>query len=316
MDWGRETSIDENGMEITRVFHSSGKYVLSVYSYGATVVSWGHDSQEMLFVSKKAILNGTKAIRGGVPIVFPQFGQPNTAMPQHGIARTSIWTIDSFSQNDRENASLVLTLEDSPQSLLLWPYKFQLVYTIKISLEGLYFSLVVSNTDPGPNPFQFNALFHTYFSVDAIESVVVNGLQNTFYSNKLENNNIFLADEVSPIIIEKEVDNIHINKSGHLLGSIVLYRNEEIEDGVEGVVSQVTISKNAYIQDKGSLCKVDVPVDVVVWNPWIEKSKAIADLDDDAYLYFICIEPGVVSEPVTLSSGNLFVLEQFLVPRK
>jgi glucose-6-phosphate 1-epimerase len=49
----------------------TGEYV-QVYLYGATVTSWKlADGEEQLFVSSKAILDGSKAIRGGIPVVFP-----------------------------------------------------------------------------------------------------------------------------------------------------------------------------------------------------------------------------------------------------
>ena len=41
-----------------------------------------------LFVSKRSVFDGKKAIRGGVPFVFPIFG-PSSVMPQHGFARIS-----------------------------------------------------------------------------------------------------------------------------------------------------------------------------------------------------------------------------------
>ena len=40
------------------------------------------------FNSKKAKLDGTKAIRGGIPVCFPQFG-PWEFGAQHGFARVS-----------------------------------------------------------------------------------------------------------------------------------------------------------------------------------------------------------------------------------
>lgn len=49
----------------------SGESV-SVHLYGATVTSWKlANGEEQLFVSSKAILDGSKAIRGGIPVVFP-----------------------------------------------------------------------------------------------------------------------------------------------------------------------------------------------------------------------------------------------------
>ncbi len=55
--------------------------------------SWKVDGEEMIFVSKKAIMDGSKAVRGGIPICFPAFG-PWEYGPQHGFARSSkCWKI-------------------------------------------------------------------------------------------------------------------------------------------------------------------------------------------------------------------------------
>ena len=56
--------------------------------HGCTIVSWRVNNQEQLFVSKKSVFDGKKAIRGGIPFVFPIFG-PSSVMPQHGFARIS-----------------------------------------------------------------------------------------------------------------------------------------------------------------------------------------------------------------------------------
>lgn len=45
--------------------------------------------------------------------------------------------------------------------------------------------------------------------------------------------------------------------------------------------------------------------DVVVWNPWIEKAKGMADFGpDDAYKNMICVEAGSVAAWQTLEAGD------------
>jgi D-hexose-6-phosphate mutarotase len=38
----------------------------------------------------------------------------------------------------------------------------------------------------------------------------------------------------------------------------------------------------------------------VLWNPWIEKTKGMADMSPEEYKEFVCVEAGAVAEPVTL----------------
>lgn len=45
---------------------------VEVLLYGATVLSWkSANGKENLFVSDKAHLDGSKPVRGGIPVVFP-----------------------------------------------------------------------------------------------------------------------------------------------------------------------------------------------------------------------------------------------------
>ena len=73
---------------VTLVHGSDASTSCSVRRYGATVVSWKVQGQENLFVSSQAVLDGSKAIRGGIPVCFPSFG-PWEFGAQHGFARTS-----------------------------------------------------------------------------------------------------------------------------------------------------------------------------------------------------------------------------------
>ena len=45
---------------------------VEVHLHGATVISWkSNNGRENLWLSEKAVLDGSKPIRGGIPVVFP-----------------------------------------------------------------------------------------------------------------------------------------------------------------------------------------------------------------------------------------------------
>jgi len=61
-------SLRENKVEATLPTGES----VTVHLFGATVTSWKlANGREQLFVSEKARLDGSKPIRGGIPVVFP-----------------------------------------------------------------------------------------------------------------------------------------------------------------------------------------------------------------------------------------------------
>lgn len=64
-----------------------------IYLWGGTVTSWKQNNIEKIFVSEKALFNGVKAIRGGIPIVFPVFGQPSK-IPLPSDANPSILSME------------------------------------------------------------------------------------------------------------------------------------------------------------------------------------------------------------------------------
>ena len=117
--------------------------------------------------SDKAIFENGKAIRGGVPVVWPQFGPGQ--LPQHGFARVKAWQLGDKSIGD--DVTVQLHLSEDESTLKIWPHKFHLTVTVRLSGQTLHQELAVKNTDD--HPFDFTALFHTYFTVDDIKKTKV-----------------------------------------------------------------------------------------------------------------------------------------------
>lgn len=114
--------------------------------------------------SDKAIFAPGKAIRGGIPIVWPQFGPG--LLPQHGFARVKSWRLGKT--NTDSHVSVDLHLSNDEETFQLWPHKFTLILTIRLNENSFYQELTVQNDDD--HTFEFTALFHTYFTVDDIKT--------------------------------------------------------------------------------------------------------------------------------------------------
>lgn len=71
------------------------------------------EQKERLFVSSTAALDGSKPVRGGIPVVFPCFGAPShpdhTKLSQHGFARNEIWTFADVVMDNEAGVSVRLS---------------------------------------------------------------------------------------------------------------------------------------------------------------------------------------------------------------
>ena len=137
-----------------------------VHLFGATVISWTVNGIEQLFLSSKAVLDGSKAIRGGIPLVFPQFG-PSTGrkypLAQHGFARLVHWRVIT---KDESSVLLEFKSHDHPTVVKDYPHSFTLQYRVTLKSGSIDMEAMVFNT--GVDNISFDWLFHTYFKVDDV----------------------------------------------------------------------------------------------------------------------------------------------------
>lgn len=82
--------------DLTTITHTASGATAQIHAVGATVISFkGANGRENLFCSSKAVMDGSKAIRGGIPICFPIFGPPtgDSTMPQHVSHKMCKWRV-------------------------------------------------------------------------------------------------------------------------------------------------------------------------------------------------------------------------------
>jgi glucose-6-phosphate 1-epimerase len=136
---------------------------------GAQVVSWiPAGGQEQLFVSERSAFTPGLPVRGGIPVVFPQFSNRGP-LPKHGFARNQPWRITSMG-----NSRAVFALDACAETRQLWPHEFAL--ELAVAVEGATLDLQLTVRNPGPASFSFTAALHSYLSVSDATRVRLEGL--------------------------------------------------------------------------------------------------------------------------------------------
>lgn len=271
----------------------------TVLLHGAHVVSWiPAGGVERLYLSPKSAYGEGQAIRGGVPVIFPQFNQrgPDFSLPKHGFARTRRWMLDvddgdgpgrsadgqAFASAGR--AAVRLRLEQDPLTLALWPHPFTLTLTVSLLPRQLVLALDVAS--PGAVPLAFTAALHTYLQVADIGNATVSGLQGVRYLDAVTGTGSVASDDV--LAFSRETDRIYYEVPGPLT---LAEAGGGLEVAMEGFR------------------------DAVVWNPWVERCAALPDMPDEGYRSMLCIEAAVIDKPVVLGQGESWSGRQVLTVR-
>jgi glucose-6-phosphate 1-epimerase len=242
--------------------------------YGGHVLSYrptGHGP--VLFVSASSEFVRGKPIRGGIPVCWPWFGKRAEGGPTHGFARISDWTVVATSYTS-DYTELTLGLKDSPETRALWPHTFELRLDIRLG-DSLRLMLTSGNTDK--ETVRLSQAFHPYFRVMRIEDVEVDGLDGAACDDRVTGEK---SMQRGPLSIGCEVDRIyHPSANGATIHDKALGRN--ITETFKGTKT------------------------LVVWNPWIAKSRAMADFGDDEYKSMLCVEPVCTADTsFTLEPGK------------
>lgn len=253
-----------------------------IYLYGAHVTSWiPSGGSEALFLSPKAEFRHGSSIRGGVPIIFPQFAKLGQ-LPAHGFARTLTWELAKSAPD-----YAVLRLRENEDRLSIWPHKFEIEYTVRIGGSRLELSLRVTNTDSVP--FEFTSALHTYLRVGNLRRTTVGGLKGLWFVDRT-NPSANIAREATQkdewLEFPAEVDRLYFES----MHPVQLVQDEQ----------RVSLEQEGFM-------------DTVVWNPGPEKCAASKDMLPDSYLEFVCIEAAAVEKPIRLGPGESWAGMQRLI---
>lgn len=266
---GRETTIaGQPAIELALPQGDS----LRVTLHGAQVLSWVSGGQERLYLSPKSIMDGQAAMRGGVPVCFPQFNQRGPLaerLPKHGFARNLPWQADAPELNG-DHAQLTLRLSDSAQTHAWWPQAFEAQLHIELSPGALKITLCVHNTDD--QPLAFSGALHTYLAVPDVTQATLQGLGG-----------------------QPEWDSL---TDTHAPAADTLRFADEFDRVYAAAPVPMTLNQTLQISQSPSWANT------VVWNPAKALCARLADMPADGWRHMLCVEAAQVFEPIHLPAGE------------
>ena len=249
--------------------------------FGGQLLSWSTpDGLERFYLSPQAVRDGSAAIRGGVPVCWPQFNRRGP-LPKHGFARLSRWRVQS---QQADCAVLQLALDDVPAQLLhdaqgqtVWHHPFALELEVQLLPGALALTLQARNT--GDQPFRFTTALHSYLAVDDIAALRIRGADGLRYWDAVAGADPEFLQQQGDITFSGETDRVYPR----------LPQVQLIEPG-----------RQLWLEQPDSMQQS------VVWNPGAALCATLADLPADGYRHFVCVEVAQIDDEVELQPGAVW----------
>jgi glucose-6-phosphate 1-epimerase len=253
----------DNDTGLIRGCLATARAQLEFFVHGAHLARFTPMGQKpWLFMSQEARFAADEPIRGGVPIVFPWFGNgvDGKSSPAHGFARITPWELTGVTIG--EESMLSFELVSSDRTRLEWGHDFRARYYVYFG-DALTLSLEIENTDE--RAWSFEAALHTYLSVSDVRQATVEGLDGVSYLDSLTGQ---MQTQRGDVTFQGETDRIYQQAPESLL----------LHD--PGANRKLQISSNG--------------LSTIVWNPWVDKSRRMDDFGNDEWPEMLCIESGAV----------------------
>ena len=236
----------------------------TILTQGAQLIEWTPTGHKpVLWSTDISYFKTGKAFRGGIPICWPWFGKAQ--LPAHGFARLMPWALLSHTE-DEHGAHLLFELTDTLQTREIFPHSFRLLLQMDVGAT-CHLDLSIDA------PIATTGALHTYFQTSDIAKSRVDGLGDR-YIDALQENAVIVA-ATNDLTIDRSTDRIYTN--------------------APAITALITVDQTLHISHQSHS-------DVVIWNPWIEASVAIADMNSNDYCHMICIETARISTPLSQRS--------------
>ena len=284
------------GHDALRLTTRHGSATLALH--GAQLLSWQPTGQrEMLWLSLQA-LPEPAAIRGGVPLCWPWFSRQgqSASAPQHGLVRTLAWQVSAIHASSDDEISLSLQpraqlgLDDVGAARLV-ALALGLHVSLRITL-GPTLSQTLHTHNLGSETFPLTQALHSYLAVGDAAQVAIDGLAGLVYQDKLRG----MAPNMQRVPFAFAPD----------LACDRIYHHPGAAQPKRYTLIDPVWQRRIVIETQGS-------ESVVVWNPGPEGARQIADMPDEGWQDFVCIEASNAGpDGVALAPGAQHWLSQQL----
>ena len=190
--------------------------------FGSTVIGWHPSSStskdySAIFLSKDT--KPGKAFRGGIPIVFPVFGEvkDHGDVPEqiknctrHGFCRDRNWKLENKQSEKEDKASVTMSLSSDDETSLLekFPCPFKISHTVTLTKDTLETTLKVEHLSTSKyDSMPFHALFHTYLGLPSA-TAKASGLKGIGYNDKVAGK-VVSSNEVEQQGWSQEIDRVY-----------------------------------------------------------------------------------------------------------
>lgn len=259
---------------------------VTVLLHGAQVVSWVAGGRERLYLSPASRWDGQSAVRGGIPVCFPQFNQrgPAAGLPRHGFARQLPWVAGAVARvGHPESVGLCLTLHlaTNAATQAYWPEHFVAELQVLLQAGQLRTTLTVHNT--GTTPWAFTGALHSYLAVDDVGAATLHGLGGQPEWDAVTDGHGTAAEAQ---VFAGEFDRVYA-AAAHPLA---LHGGAQI----------------LHIEQSQGWAQT------VVWNPGAALCAQLPDMPADGWQHMLCVEAAQVQPPIGLAPGQAWEAWQAL----
>ena len=247
-----------------------------------------HGTAPFLWANPDAQFKRGKAVRTGIPICWPWFGdlsrnpkpvqsefQKSPAQPAHGFARTGTWGLYDYNSHEAGTTLRLKLLETSGP--------------LHLSLEieiGEKLSLRLATHNVSPNTVHFSQALHSYFPTQNISETSIHGLGGCEYLDALDEWK--KKHQTGPVTFCEETDRVYCGS----VEELKIMRGNGATDE----------NQNTLIESSGSSS-------CIVWNPWKEKAARLSQFSPKAYQGMLCVETAnAAADSIKLEEGRSHTL--------